>query len=240
MMDELLVINLVRFIVGLGILSYASYTDIKIRKAYTILWWIMAIIGIILLIIQYFTPSSFGGQILYLLFIPIIFGFMFVIYLLPINFGGADIRAICALSILVPFTPSISIFPLYPSLMPFVWVIFVNALLFNLIVPLYLFVFNIFKKDISFPYCFLGYKTSIKKAKDKFLWPLQKIENGKSRIYLFNHSYDRKKEFESLEKEGYDTIWVTPWVPFIIPLLAGYISAFIFGDILTYIIQWFL
>lgn len=240
MVETLLIIDIIRFFVGFFILSYASYTDIKTRKAPNILWWIMGGIGAVLLIIQFLTPEGFGNQTLYLIFIPLMIGFMYLVFLLPVNFGGADVKAIWALAILLPFIPTLYDFPLFPSLMPFVWVIFTNALLINLSVPITLFIYNLIKRDIKFPYCFLGYKTAIERAKEKFLWPLEKIVDGESKIFLFNHSFDTSDEFKALEEHGLKKIWVTPWVPFIIPLLVGYISAFIFGDILTFIIQLFL
>ena len=240
MVETLVVIDIIRFLVGFCILLYASYTDINTRKAANILWWIMGGIGAILLLVQFFTPEGFGGQIYYLIFIPIMFGFMYLVFLMPVNFGGADVKAIWALSILVPFTPFLFDYPLYPSAMPFVWYIFTNALLLNLSVPITLLIYNIIKKDIKFPFCILGYKTPIENAKEKFLWPLEKIVDGKPKIFLLNHSFEPSDEFEELEKHGYKKIWVTPWVPFIITLLAGYITAFIFGDILTFIIQLFI
>ena len=48
-------LNVTRLIVGTIILFYASYTDIKTRKASNILWIIMGSAGAILLLIQYFT-----------------------------------------------------------------------------------------------------------------------------------------------------------------------------------------
>jgi prepilin signal peptidase PulO-like enzyme (type II secretory pathway) len=38
------------------------------------------------------------------------------------------------------------------------------------------------------------------------------------------------------EKEGIKDIWVTPKIPFMIPLLAGFLTSFFLGDILSAII----
>ena len=45
---------------------------------------------------------------------------------------------------------------------------------------------------------------------------------------------DCGKDFEKL---GITEIWVTPKVPFMIPLLIGFLFSFIIGDILFYIIN---
>ena len=76
LMDYTLIfIDFIRLIVGLLILSYASYTDIKTRKASNKLWIIMGVIGLILLVIQYFI-SGFNN-IFYILFIPIMIIFVY-------------------------------------------------------------------------------------------------------------------------------------------------------------------
>ena len=104
-MDEILYINITRFVVGLCILLYASYTDIKTRRAPNILWWIMGSIGASLLVIQFFSPQGFGNQILYLIFIPIMIGMVYLFFQLRLIFGGADAKALMALAILVPVSP---------------------------------------------------------------------------------------------------------------------------------------
>ena len=42
-------------------------------------------------------------------------------------------------------------------------------------------------------------------------------------------------ELKAFEKECISEIWVTPKVPFMIPLLAGFLFSFILGDILFYL-----
>ena len=72
-------LDITRLIVGIAVLSYASYTDIKTRRASNILWLIMGSIGGILLIIQYLT-IGFGDKINYLIFIPIMIGFVYLLF----------------------------------------------------------------------------------------------------------------------------------------------------------------
>ena len=69
MMVDATILDVIRLITGTILLAYASYTDLKTRRAANILWVIMAIVGIILLIIQYLG----GGfpNLWYLVFIPI-------------------------------------------------------------------------------------------------------------------------------------------------------------------------
>ena len=232
-------LDLIRFIVGIAVLSYASYTDIKTRRASNILWLIMGSIGAILLLIQYFT-IGFGDKINYLIFIPIMIGFVYLLFQMRLIFGGADAKALMAIAILIPLEPTISQFPIWGgSLMPSSWYIFSNSVIIFLLFPISLLIFNLAKRNISFPYCLLGYKMSLKKAREKFVWPLEKIVDGKRKFVYMPKEFDVEKELDEFEKYNITDIWVTPKIPFMIPLLAGFICAFIFGDIMFYIMSLF-
>ena len=238
MMDELLIINIIRFVVGFGILSYASFTDIKTRRAPNTLWIVMGGLGVILLLIQFFSPQGFGSQTLYLIFIPIMIAMVYLFFQMRLIFGGADAKALMALAILVPITPSINSYPLFESVMPFSWVIFSNSIVLFLVIPLSLLFYNIYKKNLMFPHCLFGYMISVKKAKESFVWPIEKIVDGKRKLVKMPKSFDIDAELAEFEKYGIKKIWVTPKVPFMIPLLAGFITAFLIGDILMLFMQY--
>jgi preflagellin peptidase FlaK len=198
----------------------------------------MGVIGLILLVIQYFI-SGFNN-IFYILFIPIMIIFVYLLFQLRLIFGGADAKAIMALSILVPIEPTILVFPLINSVMPFSWIIFSNSVILFLILPICLLLLNISKRNFKFPYCFIGYKMNINKAKKRFVWPLEKIVDGKRKIsYVPNH-FEVEDDWKNFEKLGITEIWVTPKVPFMIPLLIGFLFSFIIGDILFYIVNFFI
>ena len=234
----LLYLNVIRLIVGFLILASASYTDLKTRKASNNLWIIMGIIGIILLIIQHFI---FGfDNIFYIIFIPIMIIFMYVLFQLRLIFGGADAKAIMALSILVPMEPTIFYLPLVSSIMPFSWIIFSNSVVLFLFLPISLFFYNMLNRNFEIPYCFLGYKMNIADAKKKFVWPLEKIVGGKRKISYVPTNFDVETKWKDFEKIGIEQIWVTPKVPFMIPLLVGFLCSYIIGDILFYLVNIFI
>jgi len=227
-------IDIIRLLVGTIILFYASYTDIKTRKASNLNWVVLAIVGGILLLIQFITVGF--ENVFYLIFIPIMIGLVFLLFQMRLIFGGADAKALMAIAILAPFEPEILQFPIFKgSLMPFSWSIFSNSIILFLFIPVSMFVFNLIKRNISFPYCFLGYKMDIKKARKKFVWPLEKIRDGQRKFVYMPKDFDMTDELDEFEKKGIKNIWVTPKIPFMIPLLAGYIAAFIVGDILFYL-----
>jgi preflagellin peptidase FlaK len=236
MVEALTILDAIRFITGLTILLYASYTDIKTRRAPNILWFLMGAIGAILLAVQHFTIGF--QNLFYLIFIPIMIGVVYALYQVRLIFGGADAKALMALAILVPLEPVLDQIPLWKGgFMPFSWSIFSNSLIVFLCIPISLFIFNVVKKNIEFPYSFLGYKMSIQKAKEKFVWPLEKLVDGKRKLVFMPKDFDAEEELAEFEKNNIAEIWVTPKIPFMIPLTVGFILAFIFGDILFYLIS---
>lgn len=235
MLETGVLLDLMRLIVGVIILGYASYTDIRTRRASNILWLIMGSIGGVLLVVQFFTVDF--EDIRFLLSIPVMIGFFYVLFQLRLIFGGADAKALMALAILVPLQPVINGFPLYGALPVFIWSIFSNSVVLFLLIPLSLLIFNLARRDVEFPYCILGYKMSVEKALQKFVWPLEKIEEGKRKFMYMPSEFDAEEEILELQKHGLEEIWVTPKIPFMIPLLAGFICAFILGDLLFYLMN---
>lgn len=229
-------LNIIRLLIGFFILLYASFSDIKTRKASNFLWVIMSLFGVLLLFIE-FVYIGFDNN-LSLFIIPImIFIFYLLFQLLPF-FGGADVKALMSITILVPFQPIFLIFPiinLYPFFtLPFSWIVLSNSVFIYMAIPISLFFYNLYKKNFIFPNCFLGYKIDLDKAKNKFVWPLEDIIDGKRKVSYF--SMNKNSEYiynKFMEKKIYN-IWVTPKIPFMIPLLIGFLISFLFGDLLFY------
>ena len=169
--------------------------------------------------------------------LTIMIALMYVLFRLRLIFGGADAKAIMTLAILVPLEPAIMDFPLWNSLMPFSWVVFSNSVVLFLLIPLGLLIFNIARRNIEFPYCFLGYRMSVEKAKKRFVWPLEKIKDGKRKFIYIPKDFNVEEELEEFEKNSITEIWVTPKIPFMIPLLAGFVCSFILGDILFHLVS---
>jgi hypothetical protein len=66
---------------------------------------------------------------------------------------------------------------------------------------------------------------------------LEKIVGGQRKFSYMPRDFDAEKDFEVFEKNNISEIWVTPKIPFMIPLLAGFICSFVLGDILFYLLN---
>jgi len=234
-MVDATILSVIRLIAGAGILAYASYTDIKTRRAANYLWVIMGAIGAVLLLVQYLTIGF--ANIWYLVFIPIMILLIYAFFQMRLLFGGADAKALMALAILIPIQPSIRNYPIWTSFWPGSWTVFCNAVLLFLVIPLSLLIYNIMKRNIQFPHVLLGYKMSVEKAKQTFVWPLERIKDGKRKLSYMPKEFDADKELAEFEKLGITEIWVTPKIPFMIPLLVGFIVAFFPGDLLMQLVR---
>jgi preflagellin peptidase FlaK len=83
----------------------------------------------------------------------------------------------------------------------------------------------------------VGYRLKTEKLSDKF-YPLEEFKEGKRTIRLFigDLDFDVKKYREELIEKGIDNLWVTPGLPFVVPLTFGYFIAVFFGDLMLRIV----
>jgi preflagellin peptidase FlaK len=163
---------------------------------------------------------------------------MYLFFQMRLLFGGADAKALMALAILVPIQPILGEqLPIWYSFMPGSWIIFANATILFLLIPVSLLIYNIGKRNLKFPHSLLGYVIPVEKAKQKFVWPLEKIKDGKRKLMYMPKKFDVDEELAEFEKLGITELWVTPKIPFMIPLLIGFLVSFLLGDILLQLVR---
>jgi preflagellin peptidase FlaK len=132
-------IDLIASIASIAFLGYATYSDIKTRRVSNLLWILMLAVAIPLLlfrldlynIVSIAFMSLFAALLYYLGVMLQRFGFKHGLY------GGADAKAIIALSVMVPEWPFGSYYPIFFSLS-----VLLVAALSALVVPIALFVHN--------------------------------------------------------------------------------------------------
>lgn len=222
-------LDLLRFIVGMAVLLYASYTDFRYREARNELWLVMGGVGVVLLPFSGYSPPAIFFSVL--LMLPI----AFVVILA--GMGGADAKALVAISLLAPLFPEIDAglaeLPLWvaPVQFPFPLTVFINALLLFLAIPVAFFVRNILQGNLSFPYCFFGCRMRASDIPGRYVWPMESVEDGRRTKSILPQRDVDPAVF------GDEVIWVTPKVPFLIPLTAGYAISFVLGDIVYQVVS---
>jgi preflagellin peptidase FlaK len=183
--------------------------------------------------------------------------FCLIFYLFAILnlFGGADAWALMFIALtipLFPFTPLAG----YPPLAFFPFTVLVNAVIFNLIAPIALFIHNLYRGNRApLLYLFLGYPVEGDKVQNSFGYIIEDISEkdgtidrrflrlgealgslvkGGKRIYtkdLRLHPEQYSHEISLYKRAG--KVWISYGVPFIVPITAGVIFGLFIGDILT-------
>lgn len=243
-------------------LLYGCYTDIKTRRVPNKVWIYMLPGAAIFFLIKLSNnfPQHF---IVTLVLVTIVYGLAEIVSyithtilkLKPI--GGADVKALIMITFLFPmfqeFTIADQVFPLLgtPPIPIFVLTVFNNAVILNAIIFPTLFIRNLLHSGIReflhHPhYFFLGYKTDIKNLKHKrHVKLLEDYNEDKNEIKpIFSKkgieiTEELQKKLLILSKKGKigKKVWITPLLPFFIPITIGFLTTALIGDILFWIVQ---
>ena len=169
-------------------------------------------------------------------------------------FGGADAWALIFIAFCVPafpFTPLLGI----PVLGFLAFSVLINALLLNLVAPIGIFMINLVRGNRApLMYMFFGFPVKGNEIQKEWGFVMEDFEvnddavtrkfigfwdairrmyAGEGRIYTRDLREQPEKFADELviyRKAG--TVWISYAVPFIIPIMAGFVSAVIFGDFL--------
>lgn len=248
-------IEILKILFSIPFLLYSCYSDLKFRRVSNKVWKYMLASGSGFVFYQILTD---GLSYLLTLLLSGVLVFTAVYILFQFGaFGGGDAKGLIALSILFPSYPVFSfsgkIYPLLglPPVGLFTFTVLGNALLLTTLVPLWMFCYNLlhFSPEMTKNplYIFIGYRTEVSSLKyKKHLGLLEKFELDESgrlkkkfSLTGLNFDADQKQELEEYLKKGLieKNIWVTPGLPFMLSITAGFITAVVFGDLIFYAVM---
>lgn len=183
----------------------------------------------------------------------VIFIFVYVLFMLH-AFGGADAKVLMVISIILPVFPQLSVssvqLPLWgvPLLDFFTFSVFGNSVLLTIIVPLGLLIYNIItvspKELLKKPfYALIGYRQRIDNLQEGHIRLMERYEETSGEVIpRFTRigtpiDADTIMKLKELHKKGLigEHVWITPGLPFMIPITAGFLAAVIFGDLIFYL-----
>lgn len=233
-------ISAARGLAGAAVFSYASYADLRTRRVDNRLWLLAGGLGAILLA----TEAVVVGfpEPLLLLSIPIVIGIAFLLYQTGLLFGGADAKALMALALLVPFHAALKpALPLFSSLLTdlaFPLAVLGNALLVTILVPVALLVVNLARRDLDWPFSVLGTRVPVDELDRAWVWPMERVgEDGEVVRTTMPTRAPQEVDPQAYRDAGMEEVWVTPKLPFMVPLTAGYALAFTAGDLITALVR---
>jgi len=193
-----------------------------------------AILILVLLAMQYGSDSYFQ----HLLAVPAMMLFIVLLYMLDAIRGGADAKSLISLAILFPFYPIIDKLPFlraeessFEIFLPFTFSVLVTAAIFVALTPIAFLLRNLGKGETRFPQAFLGYKMDVESAGDKHVWLMERIIDGRRVVYSRpKGEEDLDRELALLADAGHKRVWVTPKIPFIVPILIGLMVCAVIGN----------
>ena len=223
MIEAIIDINHLRIILAIGMLGLASFYDVKKREISDLIWIIFGIIAILLI----FLEPDFDSFIITLGISLIVAPFVLIIWRLGL-FGGADAFAVIVLSALVPqatFSENV--------VTPFT--ILTNAVILSISPMIVNFVRNLIKVAKK-ENIFEGFnETKTKQILAMFIG--YKAKNPKFGFSIEKKSGKRKKLNLSLQHAEYapfcttPNTWITPGVPYMLFIAAGFVLQLLYGDI---------
>ncbi len=163
-------------------------------------------------------------------------------YLVGLFRGGADAKAMMAITLLVPVYPNASPFPLLaiPAsiqtamqvFFPFSLSVLVDALILSLVVPIAYFLVNVARGDIGRP-MWRGTRESIDHI-PRHSWVMERInERGERYVVLFpSHHQDNADHVARLRQAGVTKVWVERGVPLIVLIFVGFLLSFFVGNLM--------
>lgn len=243
-----LTISTLRILLTLGMLTYSSYEDIRIREVHDIVWILFGLPGLIIALFQ--MRQGVLGWRTFLLSISVSIIFSAVAWLAKL-FGEADLLALIALTIIHPIRPQIPepvglpgiIFPLtvltnsalIGASSAFIFLTKNLSLKLNGIVLFQSHETEGFIKKLTV--LFTGSLTQVKQIRGPpFQYPLETIDQNKNRVLLtrpnINDDQEARKIFENFYQSDTKFTWVSNTLPFLFVIFLGYLTSLFLGDII--------
>lgn len=232
-MVDPVITDTIRIVVGAGVLSFAAVADLRWRRAPDLCWVLVALVGAALLATEALTTPAYWSTNMPAL---VTSGLVLVLaiggYYTGLIAGGADAKALASLSLLAPLPLSAGWSQPLGSILPLVVTVLMNGLLVALAVPVLLTVWNLARRDIDSWRTVLGFRTRIDRVDLRVVWPLEYVdeEGEHHRAYTPGGVPLDAYEPKRLLEQGVERVWVTPKIPFLVPLSIGFAGAVLLGD----------
>lgn len=209
----------------------------RLARVAPVLQYGFAVLSVVLFAFLWWDEPGFRDY----LAVPLMMLLVVVLYMLDIVRGGADAKALIALSVLFPVRPVIDPLPLIfdssaavDTWLPFSFIVLFNASVLVVLVPIAMLVKNSISGDFKLPYALVGYMTEAKNLKGKHVWLMEHMTaQGHVMRTRPRRSENLEEEAKQLIDAGHARVWVTPKIPFILPLLASIVFTAVVGNLLV-------
>ena len=174
----------------------------------------------------------------------LVFRGMYEIHLLK---GGADAKAMIVIAAFVPGYPALPPLPMIALdprlqdalqvLFPFSLLVLLDAALLFVAAPIAFLAYNASRGHAKLPMALVGYKVPLDRV-PRHAWFMDQILDGEHVLVFFpTKRQDQREIARGLRGAGLKEAWVTPQIPFMVPLTVGYVLAFLVGNPLMGLLQ---
>ena len=238
------------------VLGYSCVTDWRCRRAPNELWYVMGGAGLAFDMCAFWQGGFDAGYVLWT-FVGALFTFALVYLVFAMGgFGGADAKALIAIAVMFPRWPSLELagmaFPAAGRLVSPVFALSVlgNAIVITAALPPCALAYNLLTvpvpEIVSNPLgAITGYRAPVGQLKGKHLRLMHRYEDAGDRVErrmalkgpeLDDEMLARLATWRAAGRIG-DRVWVTPQLPFLIPITLGFFTSVVYGDILLQIVS---
>ncbi|MGB1698223.1 MAG: A24 family peptidase C-terminal domain-containing protein [Thermoplasmatota archaeon] len=196
----------------------AVWSDLQTRRVANQYWWPFMAMAAILVI-----GDLLQGEWRVYAIALVVTTFAYLLYALRL-FGGADAKGLMVLAWLFPGWPAgYGTVPAMDAL--------VNATVVSLAIPLALLLQNLVRGNFA-PAAPLGVPMDLEEARSRHVWPMHHVVDGEVKWKLWQQiGTDMDARYEELRAAGMKRVWVTPKIPFMVPLTLGLLLAVWFGNL---------
>ena len=247
-------------------LVYGCIEDLKDRTMPAMMWYPALAIGSICLVYFVWETSKLGNiaHLFPIFFMMVLFIIVFYLFAYFNLFGLGDAKALIVITVCAPifsFAPLLG-YPPY-GIAPYVFFplsVLTNTVLITILVPLFIFTYNLCKRNIApISTMFLGVPVPSKSLQDTYGIIMERFEmqddiiqrefigfpaalhhmiTGEGRVYTKDLRENPKAYKKQLELYNQvDTIWISYALPYLIPITIGFIVTFICGDLIYAILE---
>ncbi len=212
-------------LVATGMLVFAAISDLAIRRVRNLVWipFLAAAVPVqITAFVEHgWWPLAAAATINLAAYILWRFGLLY---------GGADAKAIMVLAWLAPVYGEANRLQLLPAVDTLL-----NAQILTLAYPLVLFAVNAAQGTFH-PLMAFGRPMDVAEAKARKVFPMHHVDEGQLKTRLLARRGDDPLEvYRWCEANGVAKVWTTPKIPFMVPLLFGFLAAWVWGNALIFV-----
>ncbi len=166
---------------------------------------------------------------------PVMYLVMNTFYYSGVVKGGADAKAVIAIAFLYPSYPVFGDLPLIgipggsiPLFLVPAFAVFMLAAILSVLLVIPYTITNIVRHDTEFPLMMAGFRMDIDRAERSHVWPMEDAFGNEVTVCM--SGTEDPDVYRRLRNAGRTKVWVTPIIPFLIPITVAYAAIILLGN----------